>query len=387
MSARSIAGAGGLVMAGGDGTRMRATGGPDLPKALAMVRGAALLERNLCALLGAGLRRLWVACRAEQREIRAEVARLAALVDPRGVKLEALVEPTPLGTIGAAGLLRGRVDALVTVNADNLTALDLGRLFERHRGTGADLTLASHVHPWRLDYGELRVDGDRVTEYLEKPVRLTRVCSAVCVLGAEAMAVLDGRAGLPELCRRVLAGGGDVRAFEHAAAWIDVNDAGDLRRAEALVAANPDPLECWCPDPDVEVAGAILCDGDRVLLDRRARGTGDPLWDTPGGKVEPGEAPAAALARELDEELGVRVLSPGAELARFDAIEPAGRVLRHHVFALSVRRGEPRAREGQPLEWFARASLPDGRSPVVSRSLACLELAGGAPSGEARADR
>jgi mutator protein MutT len=199
------------------------------------------------------------------------------------------------------------------------------------------------------------------------------------------MALLDGRAGLPDLCRRLLAGGRDVRAFEHAAAWIDVNDAGDLRRAEALVADNPDPLECWCPEPDLEVAGAVLCDGDRVLLDRRARGPARALWDTPGGKVEPGEAPAAALARELDEELGLRVVEPGAEVARFDALDPTGRVLRHHVFALSVKRGEPRAREGQPLEWFPRASLPDERSPVVARSLACLDRAGGEPRGAARA--
>jgi len=59
----------------------------------------------------------------------------------------------------------------------------------------------------------------------------------------------------------------------------------------------------------IEVAAAVLLRPDgSFLLGRRAAGTFYPgYWEFPGGKCEPGEPPAQALARELDEELGIRV--------------------------------------------------------------------------------
>ena len=56
------------------------------------------------------------------------------------------------------------------------------------------------------------------------------------------------------------------------------------------------------------VAGLILGDDQRILITQRRADQALPLqWEFPGGKVEPGEAPVAALVRELREELGVTV--------------------------------------------------------------------------------
>jgi mutator protein MutT len=236
----------------------------------------------------------------------------------------------------------------------------------------ADLTLAAHEHLIRIPYGELVIAAGRVAAYREKPVHATWVCSATCVLGPAALAAVDGPTGLPELTERVIERGGEVRAFEHAAPWIDVNDAGDLARAAALLAAQPG-LETWASSPDVSVVGAIIRDGARLLLERRRGGADAGLWDTPGGKVEPGEAPAAALVRELREELGVDVGDPGSAIACFDALESDGRIARHHVFALRAAAAGVRACEGQTLEWFDLAALPDDRARVVSRSLAWID--------------
>jgi 8-oxo-dGTP diphosphatase len=54
------------------------------------------------------------------------------------------------------------------------------------------------------------------------------------------------------------------------------------------------------------VAAAVIIEDGRVLLTRRPRGTHlENLWEFPGGKLEDGESPEAALARELREELGI----------------------------------------------------------------------------------
>lgn len=87
------------------------------------------------------------------------------------------------------------------------------------------------------------------------------------------------------------------------------------------------------------VAGALVREG-RLLLARRP--DADPLagfWELPGGKVEPGETPEAALEREWREELGVEV-----DLATpwtFTAGSPNGRHVTLLVFVVEAVRGEP----------------------------------------------
>ncbi|MGK5110907.1 MULTISPECIES: (deoxy)nucleoside triphosphate pyrophosphohydrolase [unclassified Geodermatophilus] len=63
----------------------------------------------------------------------------------------------------------------------------------------------------------------------------------------------------------------------------------------------------------VQVVGAAMVDGDRVLVAQRSGGPYDGCWEFPGGKVEPGEDDLTALVREIGEELGV-VVAPQAFL-------------------------------------------------------------------------
>jgi 8-oxo-dGTP pyrophosphatase MutT (NUDIX family) len=64
--------------------------------------------------------------------------------------------------------------------------------------------------------------------------------------------------------------------------------------------------------PPARIVAALLRDGNRVLLCHRSpeRRWYPDVWDLPGGHIEPGELPGAALARELREELGIDVAPP-----------------------------------------------------------------------------
>ncbi len=381
-------------MAGGHGQRMArslgagapkpvdmwGSGSPDgalRPKPLVQVRGVALLERNLVALLAAGLRDVTVTAPAAAPAIARFVeSRGRALGAAAGASIECEVEQRPLGTIGAAARRQGRVDALLVVNADNLTAVDLRALLDRHRRTGAALTLAIHEEPLAIPFGEVRVEGDRVAAYVEKPRRPVMISSGIYVLGPAALEALDPGepAGAPALVERLLARGADVRAYTHAAPWIDVNDREAIERAEALVAAREDLFEWWPRAPDVEVAGALILGPGGLLLEwRPAAVTSYPVqWDTPGGKIEPGEEPADAIVRELREELGLEVLRT-RPVAVFDDLDTASaRLHRHHIFEVDVRGAQPVPRLGQALRWMPLDGTPPPtpQSPVVRRSLA-----------------
>ena len=97
-------------------------------------------------------------------------------------------------------------------------------------------------------------------------------------------------------------------------------------------------------------AGVLLRPDGRFLLGQRAADTFYPgYWEFPGGKVEPGESPAAALVRELDEELGIRVRRLNPWLTREHRYEHAH--VRLHFFEVSEWEGEVRDHVHSALCW------------------------------------
>lgn len=108
------------------------------------------------------------------------------------------------------------------------------------------------------------------------------------------------------------------------------------------------------PKPPMEVAAGILWRGGRFLGVERPPGTRHAgFWEFPGGKLEPGEAADAALARELDEELGVTDARP--EFWRRVVHDYPEFRVHLHFFHVRAFTGEPRPREGQRLQWLTPA--------------------------------
>jgi 8-oxo-dGTP diphosphatase len=103
------------------------------------------------------------------------------------------------------------------------------------------------------------------------------------------------------------------------------------------------------------VAGLIVGDDGRILItQRRPEQALGGQWEFPGGKVEPGEAPVAALARELREELGVGTAVGRIWEVLFHAYPEFDLVMLVYVCRIN---GAPRAVEVADLAWVAPRDL------------------------------
>lgn len=106
-----------------------------------------------------------------------------------------------------------------------------------------------------------------------------------------------------------------------------------------------------------EVVAAILEREGRVLIGRRKAEQSHPLkWEFPGGKVEPGESPPRALARELEEELGIRDAA-GEEIERYQFTYPGRAAITLIFFRVTSFQGEPQNLIFHEMRWEPRENL------------------------------
>lgn len=106
--------------------------------------------------------------------------------------------------------------------------------------------------------------------------------------------------------------------------------------------------------PTLTVVAAALVDGERrVLLQKRAPGRAMAgLWEFPGGKVEEWERPEAALARELEEELGILVEVDSLTPVAFASADNEGRHMLLLLYLCRIWEGEPRPLDAAELQWL-----------------------------------
>ena len=103
----------------------------------------------------------------------------------------------------------------------------------------------------------------------------------------------------------------------------------------------------------LHVVAAVLRapDGSVLLAERPAGKQLAGFWEFPGGKLEPGEALHAALARELHEELGIAIGAGATPFLQVPRDEP-GRHLLLDVWLVVRWSGVPRGMEGQGIAWW-----------------------------------
>ncbi|MCW9698758.1 8-oxo-dGTP diphosphatase MutT [Avibacterium sp. 20-129] len=127
--------------------------------------------------------------------------------------------------------------------------------------------------------------------------------------------------------------------------------------------------------PIIQVAaGIIRNEFGQIYLTQRLEGQDfAQSLEFPGGKIDKGETPEQALARELEEEIGIHILN--AELFERFTFEYPSKVIQFYFYLVEQWVGEPFGREGQEGMWIAQSELdasqfPPANSKLIQRLLA-----------------
>ncbi len=226
-----------IILAGGKAERLGDTAA-GRPKSLVPVAGRPLAAYQVAALAAAGVDHVILSCAAGVGgEFERELTGL-------GADVTIAEEPEPLGRGGGlrfAAASRRENGDFYALNGDELLALDLSALLDRHHEAGAAATIT--VTQPESSFGVVQVDGGDMVTGFEEAARVPYwVSCGVYVLGDEAAEALPERGDHETSTFPQLAEAGRLAAYRYDGIWITVNTPKDLRRAEEYVTANPDWL-------------------------------------------------------------------------------------------------------------------------------------------------
>jgi dTDP-glucose pyrophosphorylase/CBS domain-containing protein len=229
-----------VVMAGGQGTRLRPLT-DELPKPMLPVGDRPLMEHIVNQLRSAGIRQVNVTTHYKPEAITRHFG------DGRkfGVKINYVHEEDPLGTAGALGLIPKPSGPLLVINGDILSRVNFRAMLDFHHEYEAQLTMGVRLYEHQVPYGVVEPEGVVVRQLSEKPTVRLFVNAGIYLLdpmvfdylpGGERALGIDAqrpaaRFDMPELIQRLLADGRRVVSFPINEYWRDIGQHADYELA------------------------------------------------------------------------------------------------------------------------------------------------------------
>ncbi len=218
-----------VLMAGGRGQRLYPLT-KDVPKPMLPIGGVPLLEIILRKLGNQGFRNIYISVNYLAEVIIDHVGDGSAL----GLSVKYIHEDKPLGTAGALGSLRGKVnEPFIVMNSDLLTQVSLREMLSFHANHGARATIGVREHLFEIPYGVVNLTGAIVDSMVEKPMHRSLVNTGIYALDPIVLDLLEPGeyADMPNLLVQLMGEGHDVVAFPIHESWLDVGRPEDLNEA------------------------------------------------------------------------------------------------------------------------------------------------------------
>lgn len=219
-----------VLMAGGRGERLRPLT-EHTPKPLLPVGGRAIIDYNIDALRACGVENIYVTVNYLHEQLELHFAK-------RGDGVQCVLEPRRLGTMGSLALIDTlKSHDVLVMNSDLLTDIDFQALYERHRESGAALTMAVVPYKVSVPYAILELNGDRVTGLAEKPTYNYYANAGVYMMRADvAKSITKGEyLDATDLIDRLIGDGEKVTYFPIDGTWIDIGSPKEYENACKLM--------------------------------------------------------------------------------------------------------------------------------------------------------
>jgi dTDP-glucose pyrophosphorylase len=219
-----------IIMAGGRGERLRPLT-DETPKPLLPVGGKPILEHSLNHLCSYGIDTLYLSVRYKSDKIKEWLGNGSRL----GMHVNYLEEDKPLGTLGAASQVNGlRHEAILVMNSDLLTTIDLEDFYRSFLATGASMAVATTPYKVDVPYAVLNIDGEQVTAVKEKPTYTYYSNAGIYLIKKEVLQRIphNQHYNAFELMEELIAEGARVTHFPILGYWLDIGRPEDYRKAQ-----------------------------------------------------------------------------------------------------------------------------------------------------------
>lgn len=220
-----------FLMAGGFGTRLRPLT-DRCPKPMLPVGGKPMLEHILQDLIDYGFYRFYISV----HYLREQIIQHFQDGSRWGVTVQYIHEDEPLGTAGALGLLPKEAvqRPVIVVNGDIMTRVDYEALLQDHDRHTPAATVCTRQYDFQVPYGVIAHEGQRITDITEKPVHHFFVSAGIYVLAPQVVHAIEPRVRLdmPDLLKRQIIAGHEVRMFPVHEYWLDIGRMGDFEAAQ-----------------------------------------------------------------------------------------------------------------------------------------------------------
>lgn len=220
-----------VILAGGRGTRL-APYTTNFPKPLMPVGDIPIVEVVIRQLRHFHFQRITLAVGHLGELIRAYLENRRGYLE--GVEIDFSYESGPSGTAGALARIPGLDTTFLVMNGDILTDLDYVELMERHRRTGAALTIATSRKRIKVDLGVIETDrAGRVLAYKEKPDLFYTVSMGIYIYEPRVLSLIphDNYLDFPDLVERLLTHREPVGTYLWDGYWLDIGRPEDYQAA------------------------------------------------------------------------------------------------------------------------------------------------------------
>ena len=220
-----------IILAGGKGTRLKPFT-TNIPKPLIPIDDTPILEIILRQLKHYGV-----------KDIVMTVSHLSELImaffgdgKKLGLNITYLLEETPLGTAGAIKGVKNLADDFIVMNGDLLTTIDCKKMFELHKKNKKDVTIATYKKEIKIDLGILKIEQEKLTDYIEKPTYSFDVSMGIYVFNKMVLDYISNeeKIDMPSLMLRLKSKDRNIMCYSGDYYWLDIGRAEDYEEANKI---------------------------------------------------------------------------------------------------------------------------------------------------------